>query len=154
MADIRTAWDAARIAGDWLLASPGLDTDKDLETAVIISLFTDARAKPDDPLEEGEDPRGWWGDTEAQALHGAGPIGSRLWLLRREKQTEEVRQRAITYAREALAWLRESGAARRIDVEASWAAPGFLLLEIAILKPDGRRQELAYEWAWDQVQPF
>lgn len=56
-----------------------------LDTAVIISLFTDRRALEDDATPDfTENRRGWWGDTyDAQQR----PIGSRLWLLSREKQT-------------------------------------------------------------------
>jgi hypothetical protein len=44
MADVRTAWspEMAPLRGDWLLDPPGLAADRDLETAVILSLFTSA----------------------------------------------------------------------------------------------------------------
>lgn len=151
MADFRTAWDAAKLAGDWLLAEPGLDVDRDLETAVVLSILTDARAKADDRLDDDADRRGWWGDTDGEAVHGVREIGSRLWLLAREKQTEETRQRAAHYAREAISWLIGDGVAASFDVKASFPRPGFLALEIVIVRNSGVPLVLGYEWAWDQL---
>ena len=52
------AWSA-----DLSILGGDLATDDGLRTAVIISLFTDARARADDPLPEADaDRRGWWGD--------------------------------------------------------------------------------------------
>ena len=65
--------------------SKNLIDDLDLETAVQISILTERRAEPGDEFSEGLHYRGgWWGD----AADGVGDnIGSRMWLLRREKAT-------------------------------------------------------------------
>jgi phage gp46-like protein len=139
---------------------PGLETDRDLETTVIISLFTDASAKPDDVIPDGsDDRRGWWGDhgaVGAQPTPPEGPLGSRLWLLAREKSTESTRQRAMQYAAEALAWMTADGVAARVDVEARWLdadgfPPGFLGMRIRILRQDGTLYDMRYAWAWEQL---
>ena len=63
--------------------TPSTISNLDLQTAILISLFTDAQASPDDMIQDGSgDPRGWWGD-----LGSSKPIGSKLWLLGRAKQT-------------------------------------------------------------------
>lgn len=142
MADIRTAWDIENMVGQWLYEEGDLATDQDLETAVIISLFTDRRARPNDPLEDEEDRRGWWGDAQ---------LGSRLYLLHREKQTEEVRKRAIEYASEALAWLVNDGVALSVKVEAAWVRAGMLVLSIEVLRSNGNQLNAGYEWAWEQL---
>lgn len=124
-------------------AMPGaLARDNSLGTAVIVSLLTDRRAEADDVLPDSDniqtplpaDRRGWAGD----ALNTR-RIGSRLWLLTREKQTEETRARAIEYAREALQWLVEEGHARSVHVDAEWraGARGRLDLSILIQLPKG-----------------
>ncbi len=117
-----------------------LVAEKGLETAVIISLLTDRRADVDDalpvPTKNGPVPpdrRGWAGDAFDQQQR----IGSRLWLLEREKQTEETRQRAIFYAREALEWMVEDGHVITIDVEAQWSSRGRLDMLIRLGLPDG-----------------
>ncbi len=123
--DIALRYDADTLLFDLALA--GDDATRDLEgdagllTAVIISLFTDARARDDDPLPDERvgvpsDRRGWWGDhVSAPAAGGAQArpqsLGSRLWLLWREKDLDVVVARAQAYAEEALAWLTAEGAA-------------------------------------------
>lgn len=105
----------------------GLVAEDTLYSAVLISLLTDRRAKTDDiiPDDTGAaspippNRRGWAGDALAETPGDR--IGSRLWLLRREKVTEETRQRALTYTRECLEWLIEDGLAKSVTVEAEWA---------------------------------
>lgn len=150
MPDIRSVWDPGAIGADWILAEGQLDQGRDLETAVIISLFTDRLAGLEDPLPDGtEDRRGWWGDGDRAVER----IGSRLWLLAREKATEEVRLRAIEYAREALDWLIQDGVARRVEVEASYTAMGRLDMLITITRSDGTTVERRYDFAWEEVGP-
>lgn len=55
MSDIATTWDASRLTGDWVLAGGDLVAGDDLETSVILSLFTDRLATPDDPLPDPSD---------------------------------------------------------------------------------------------------
>ncbi|WP_051617141.1 phage GP46 family protein [Desulfonatronovibrio hydrogenovorans] len=122
--------------------------DNTLQTAVILSLLTDRRAHPDDDLpESGGDLRGWWADTFFDR-----PVGSRLWLLSREKEAAEVRRRAEHYAREALEWLVEDGAARKLGVEAVHVRRGVLGLKIRIHKPDGSSEEMMFEYAWEAME--
>ncbi|MCV5591620.1 phage GP46 family protein, partial [Escherichia coli] len=75
----------------------------DLQTAILISLFTDRLADASDETDDGNR-RGWWGDLEQDYR-----VGSRLWLLRRQKLTTQVALKAEAYAREALQWLKDDG---------------------------------------------
>ncbi|HCR3993488.1 TPA: phage GP46 family protein [Morganella morganii] len=107
--------------------------DNSVGTLVIISLFTDRRALDSDVLPDGgTDRRGWWGDSYQQ-----NPIGSRLWLLSREKQMSSVLHRAKFYAEESLAWMTEDGHIRSAVVSATSPADGFLLLNVQLTLPDG-----------------
>lgn len=144
-AEIRIAFDAERAAGDWvLLDGAELARAPAIETAVLVSLFTDRRALPDDRLEPGEeDRRGWW----ATALDGK-PIGSRLWLLRRAKATAETLKRAKDMMREALQWMIEDGVAARVDVDAEWQARGRIAARITVHRADGTAQTVTAAWAW------
>ena len=116
-----------------------------LRTAVILSLFLDRRADDDDILPNGsDDRRGWWADTVAPMTdYGIGGgsasgdhIGSRLWLLSREKQLAGVLERARHYAEEALTWLVEDGVATAVQVTATNPRQGWLALEVTITLPD------------------
>jgi len=109
--------------------------DDGLQTAVIISLFSDQRIEAAE-LPTGEtDQRGWWGDVYPD-IEGD-QTGSRLWILQREKQTEETRRRAAEYAKESLQWLIDDKVAESIETEAEWLGPGFLGLAVTIQRPKG-----------------
>lgn len=133
---IGVSWDNIVFAGDLVAGGAGLVDDDTLRSAVLISLFSDRRAKADDRLpDDSGDRRGWLGD--ALAGIAGDRIGSRLWLLNREKQTEETRRRAAEYAREALAWLIEDGLAATVEVEAEWVSMGVLGLKVGIALTSG-----------------
>ncbi len=101
MSDTTTLWDVANARGDWSMSGALLTSGHDLQTAVLISLFTDRIAEPDDVIPDGSnDPRGWWGDEFSTVK-----IGSRLWLLTRAKQTQATLQRAYDYILQALQWM-------------------------------------------------
>lgn len=150
MSDIRTTW-GELLTGDWLVAGASLDATGDLETAIILSLFTDGRANADDRLpDQGGDRRGWWGDTGADE----GPVGSRLWLLARKKTTRETRLRVEAYAREALAWMLEDGVADRIEVAAEYVAgtPTRLDLVVTITRDGATLFSRRFDPFWQELQ--
>jgi phage gp46-like protein len=151
LSDIRTTWDPWALHGDWLFIPPDLVTGRDLESAATISLFTDRLALPDDKLPDPNDGdrRGWWADWEADG----GPIGSRIWLLSREKETEAVRQRAEDYCREALQWMLDDDVADAVEVIAAWnvQAPGRLDVDVVISRDRNVLLKRNYSWAWGQL---
>lgn len=129
---------------DVRLDGADLATDDGLQTAVLLSLLTDRRAEADDLLPDGgTDRRGWWADAYPDVEGDR--IGSRLWLLAREKDTATTLQRAREYAEEALAWLLEEGVARRVQVTAERVRSGVLGLRIEIQRPTGD----LFQTAWD-----
>lgn len=124
MTDLALVWNADALAADLLLANGQLATDDGMRTAILISLFSDARAADDETLpEQGGDRRGWWGDAYARdARPDAGTardvnrIGSLLWLLSRSKITTRVLVQAQQACEEALAWLVRDGIASAVRV--------------------------------------
>lgn len=149
MTDIRTVFIDFDHGADLALEQFALAADDGLETAVILSLFTDARASDDDPLPFGEsDRRGWWADAFPSVDRDR--IGSRLWLLRREKQTQDTLNRAREYAEEALAWLVADGVARSVEVESFIVRNGVLGLSVVIQRPDASIARFRYETLWNR----
>lgn len=139
MADIAIIWRNGR--GNLALNGPDLLTDNSIETAVIISLFTDRRAQPSDPLpDRTTDRRGWWADSFRKR-----PIGSRLWLLGREKTLASVLERARTYADEALAWMQPAGLVTTVTCTATRVSHDRLQLSVSLVLPDGARRPMAFE---------
>lgn len=152
MADIRIVWNPDLLVGDWRLADHVLDTDRELVTAVAVALFTHRTADEEDEIPDGTaDRRGWWGDADAQELHGGWPIGSRLWLISREKQTEETRQRAEEYIHEAIAPFVELGAVSAYDLDVDWFAHERLGAVITLYRGPQHSIEVRFETLWDQI---
>ena len=115
-----------------------------LVSAVWMSLGTDRRAQQDDVIPNGSnDKRGWWGDT-----YRPRQIGSRLWLLSREKQLPETLRRAVEYAHEALQWLIDDKVVSSFHITATWLNKrGFMQLLIIVNKPDGTQHRYEYIWS-------
>jgi phage gp46-like protein len=145
--DIAIIWDNDRFGGDLAIRRGALLTDEGLRTAILISLFSDARARPSDVLPEaGADRRGWWGDGFAET-EGEG-LGSLLWLLIREKNVPSVVARAREAALASLAWLTDAAIVSALDVTAE--AQGFdrLAIGVSLARPDGP-QRLQYDFVWN-----
>ena len=133
---------------DLVIENDDIASEKGLSTAVILSLFTDRRAEPDDFLPgDDDDRRGWWAD-ELLAPDGD-PIGSRLWLLDRSVELAEVALRAEEYAREALAWMLPDRVAGRIDVSVE-TANNELALVVTIERPGEDPVSFRFARVWDQ----
>lgn len=89
--------------------------DPGFETAVTISLFTEARANVEDVLPSSDTTlRGWWGDELLDV-----PIGSRRWLLERTKINGNNLKLLEQYEREALEWMVQDGIVDRIEIVAT-----------------------------------
>lgn len=130
---------------DMAMTSTDLTTENSLYTAVVMSLFTDRLANTDDVIPDAtNDRRGWWADAIADVAHDK--VGSRLWLLDREKQTVSVLRRAEEYAYEALTWLLDDGIAKQVRVVATNPKTGWLRLDIEIDRPDLPTARFDYLW--------
>jgi phage gp46-like protein len=136
-----TVWDG--FIGDWEAALPtepsnqgGLRARAPLETSILLCLMSDRRAQPNDFIPDGSgDPRGWPGDAIDPTI---GPLGSRLWQLRRRELTDAVTSLAEIFAREALQTLVDQGVVASFDVTATAVlALGRLELDISAFKVSG-----------------
>lgn len=133
------------------LATYSVELEDTLQTAIVLSLFTDRRAPADDRLPLNEtDRRGWVG--EEFMPRDAGPDvdawGSTLWLLYAGKALPGVLELARFAAQEALAWLVRDGIADRVEVSAEWVGDRQERLAIRprIYKPDQVRP--VYDVLW------
>lgn len=141
---------AVPAAGVEVLAVHALALEDTLQTAVILSLFTDRRAGPDDVLPFNQvDRRGWVGEEFFGSGGSAGEAwGSALWLVYASKTTGQVLERARFAAVEALQWLVRDGIASRIEVETLWVGDrgDRLAVRPQIYKPDQVRP--VYDVLW------
>lgn len=113
-------------------------TDNSLNTAIVISLFTD---RYDPESQQG----GYWGDerTTNQTL-----MGSRLWLLKGAKVTTDALRSAEDYAIESLNWLIDDALATSVNAAAHWEYKDnkhWLMLNIEVVPdPNGRFADQHY----------
>jgi len=129
--DVAISWDPATNSGDWTISNGDLALGNPLQSAVLISLFTD-RLAPEEvagdaaqvgiqPQSDG-DRRGWWGDAfdDRKTL-----IGSRLWQVQRaiKANATSVPRVIEAFCNEALQWLKDDGVASAVSTSAAWA-PG------------------------------
>ena len=118
-----------------------------LKSAILISLFSDSRAEEDE-IPEGETlRRGWWGDSINNDI--GNETGSKLWLLDREKTTDETLEAAEEYCRAALQWLLDDGIAESVEVQTSYTDKYTMLIEIQITRPTGLPVDFKFNYVWD-----
>ena len=134
------------------------ETTDTLATWIIRSLFTDARALPDEELPNSHNPdadtwrRGTWFD--AVPMVAGDKYGSKLWLLNREITSPETLNRAQNYCEDALAWLVRDGVAKRVQVYCEYvqkAPTGILGILVVAERPTAPGSE-AYFYVWDQIR--
>lgn len=113
---------------DFDLAVSGADlaAEDTLASAVLVSLLCDRQAQQYE-VGTGADRRGWWADAFSEDRH---QLGSRLWLLEREKQLPGVVLRCKKYCEEALQWLIDDGLATAITATVFITQPGWLVVLI------------------------
>ncbi len=126
-----------------------LQTEDGLQTAVILSLFTDARASADELAAAGlaaSQNRGSWQDDYPETEGDV--FGSLLWLLARAKRTDETLARAKGYAERALSWLVADDVAQRVTVSTSWyGRTGLLVVAVEIERAATPR----WRRVWDAI---
>lgn len=128
--------------GDIKVEGGDMLSDKGLVTAVLLSLFVDKRAEIEElPFSE-TDQRGYWADNVTDRH------GSLLWLLEREKVTNETVEKARGYALEALMWLENDGIASSVDVTAARAGMSAISLSVKIHQGSNRQ----YQYLWDGMK--
>lgn len=144
--DIALIWDGE--SADMAIANDDIAFEPGLRTAVLLSLFTDKRAEPDDQIPDGtDDRRGYWADQFAEVegdLHG-----SRLWLvLDRSAQRENLPQQIDAYSREALAWMIEDKVVESIEVIVEQSR-GTVFWQVDLKRPGKDPFTMRFAYAWD-----
>lgn len=142
---------------DWLLLADGtLDATQELATSIIVALGTDRLAEPGDLLPDPDDTdrRGWWGDYQAEIWDGW-PVGSRLWLLQRDKIEGPGSRRGATtvrveqYIREAIQPFIERRIGSSFEVEATRVGRQEIDALIRIYRGPVLEIELRYAILWE-----
>lgn len=137
---LELAWDGWE--ADLRRANGDYTTGGGLETAVLVSVFSSARA----PVEltadlAPEQRRGWWGEDPAD------PFGSLFWLTDRATRSQETLVRAREWVQTSLQWLVRLQIAERVTVTAEYDGE-VLVLSATIVRGTARR----WARAWDSLR--
>lgn len=164
MPDIRlvqnTVFPKSAVSVDWSLLDDGtLDETQALATAIIVALGTDRLADPSDilPDPDSTDRRGWWGDFDAQPIWDGWPIGTRLWLLTREKIVGPGANQGATvvrveqYIREAIQPFLDRRIGSASVVKATRVSTQRIDALVRIFRGPILEIELRYEVLWQDI---
>lgn len=167
MPDIRLIQDARNpplkysVSVDWSLLNDGtLDDDNALASAVIVALGTDALADTDDilPDPDSTDRAGWWGDLDAESIWDGWPIGSRLWLLKRDKIAPPGARQGATIGRvkqyiiEAIQPFVDRRIASRFDVQVDRVGRERIDALVTIYRGPSRPIDLRFQILWSDIE--
>lgn len=140
----RVVFDNTVYEADLVCGDNGLEQGYELETAVVLSLFTNRRARSTDGVPEGNDLQGYWAD--AYPLVENFKWGSRLWTLARAKDLPSLPQIAKGMCEEALAWMVEDGVVEEVILTVERVRPGVLGIEVTLKKPDEIAPQFIGHW--------
>ena len=146
---------------DWRLRNDGtLDDTQALATAMVVALGTDHIADLGEALPDPDstDRRGWWGDMDAEIWDGW-PIGSKLWLFRREKITGTAAYQGSTttrienYIREAVQPFIERRIGSRMEVGVTRHGKERIDALVRLFRGPVLEIELRYSVLWERIRP-
>jgi len=120
--------------------------DNGLETAVLISLFTDQRVSKGQVPSGQISQRGWWAD---EFLGDGDAIGSKLWTVTDRGKANQATAVVIqTRAKQALEWMIEDGVAESVDVTAQRVGTFRIDFTVKIKRP-GADEDDIFSLQWD-----
>lgn len=130
---------------DMIIEDGDLKPDNGLETAALISVFSDKRVTLEE-LPPGEfDRRGWWADLISDPIEDE--IGSKLWRLETAKINNETAVELESVLIEAFQWMLDNGLASKLIVNAQRVESNRIDGSIKIFKPEG--DPIPFKFIWD-----
>lgn len=153
MSDLSFIIQANKITADIEIESGDFKQANYLETAVLVSLFSNRRATDDElntyarGIAKPELNEGLWIDTYRSGIQ----YGSGFWLLARENKKQETLSRFESYSKEALKWVIDDGVAKFVDTEASFSGDQVYLV-ITITKENGEQFVATFDFAWNELR--
>jgi phage gp46-like protein len=137
---------------DIQVADRDLLRDAGFETAILVSLFTDRRADPDDVLPDNTDDKsGWWGDTLNEEND---KDGSRIWLVGRSKNIPDILPMIEGYIIEALQWMIDDQIASTINVSLERRGMSEVTISLEIVRPiksETISYKYYYNWEYQKI---
>ncbi len=150
--DIKIIWNTETFEGDIQFSGGDLVRELGLETAAMMSIFTEQRAEAGDELpdQNNSDLRGWWGDQISDYTDDK--IGSKLWLLQRSKTIKDILVKAKTYIENCLQWMIDDEVIAGLEVTTERIerqdGTSLLAASISLKQSDGELVVLKFKDLW------
>jgi len=128
---------------DLVVSNNVLETIDGFETAIIVSLLTDARA-PSSSVQTPSRRRGWVGNILTAA--SGRELGSRLWLFSQSRLTDAILNDLAVAAQESLNWMIEDGIAKSVAATVLKTGLRSVTVNIVITTIEGKEQRYAVLW--------
>ena len=144
MTDINLVFDPATGTFDWDTTQYDLASGNDLETAVAVSIFSEAPTLGGPPF-----PVGWWGNSYATGTETV--LGSQIetYLTTPINNPQALLRSMEKDAANALQWMIDDGVAASVTPVATFLTNSAVQLAIAIVQPTGTQQ--TFSWAWSTL---
>src|SRR5262252_338919 len=151
--------DLRATVADWLLLPTGfLDEREELANYVKVALMTERLADPQEvlPDPDSDDRRGWWADMDAAPIWRGWQIGTKNWLLTRDKIADSVAWegdttvRAEDYTRESLQPLIDMKLCSGINVQAARTDVSRIDVLVTVYRGPQVAVQLIFQDLWRQ----
>jgi len=119
---------------DFEIEDGDLAVEDGYDTAIWISLFTDARADSSQVLTP-ENRRGWIGDI-ISAVSGR-QLGGYLWLVDQRRLIQKTLNKTIDYTKKSLQWMINDKICSNIEVTGSFVPKFGINLDVSIISKQG-----------------
>lgn len=138
---------------DLVIENGDLKADNGLETAALISVFSDKRVSLEELPSGHSDRRGWWADLISSPQ--SDQIGSKLWRI--EASGKIVTQSTVeleSVLLDAFNWMTEDGLATEIVSSAERTDTNEITGSVVITKPNGEDIPLSFVWDGQRLKLF
>lgn len=119
---------------DLTIKDGNLDTVEGFDTALQVSLFTDARASSSQVVRS-ENRRGWIGNLVN--IIPDRQLGGLIWLIEQRRLIQDTLNEVVNFAKKSLDWLIEDGLAITVEVLGEIIPLRGIQLTIKITAKDG-----------------
>ncbi len=128
---------------DLNVSNSAFETVDGFETAIIVSLFTDARA-PSSVVKTPSRRRGWIGNilTANSGLE----LGSRLWTFEQARLTEPTLNDIAVAAQESLSWMVQRNQAKSVSATAEKTGLRDVTVNVSITTIQGKEERYSVLW--------
>jgi len=131
---------------DLVIENGDLKADNGLETAALISVFSDRRLSLEELPRGQEGQKGWWADLQSEPINDQ--IGSKLHRLELiGKVSTNTAVELETVLRDAFEWALDDGLAAKVVVTAARTQSNRVNGTVKIFKPNG--DNIPFKFAWD-----